>query len=199
MRAWVMVCAVGVVLGLCAGAAAQQKPAVQEVEASDGVKGLKASFQVDQPRDVVFALLDDLEAFPKIFPNIKEIKVLKTEGESREVYFKVDAVLAEAEYVLRRSSRRGEAKDSITWELVSGDPKVVRGSWTLIDGPTPGTTKLLYQSYVDVAAAVPTSVVRDLALRQVEDMADRIRTHAAARALPRPLPRPGLPPGPPPP
>jgi hypothetical protein len=52
---------------------------------------------------------------------------------------------------------------------------------------------------VDVAAAVPTSVVRDLALRQVEDMADRIRTHAAARALPRPLPRPGLPPGPPPP
>lgn len=170
------------VLGTASVAQAQRKPAIQEVEASDGVKGLKASFQVDQPRDVVFALLDDLDAFPRIFPNVMQVKVLKEDGPTREVYFKVDAVLSEAEYVLRRTSRRGEKRDSITWDLVRGDPTVVRGSWTLIDGDQPGTTKLLYQSFVDVAAVVPTSVVRDIAVGKVEDMADRIRTHARERA-----------------
>jgi ribosome-associated toxin RatA of RatAB toxin-antitoxin module len=182
MKKWWIGLGALLALGVASPAVAQRKPAIQEVEASDGVKGLKASFQVDQPRDVVFALLDDLDAFPRIFPNVVQVKVLKQEGDTREVYFKVDAVLSEAEYVLRRSSRRGPKRDSITWDLVRGDPTVVRGSWTLIDGDKPGTTKLLYQSYVDVAAVVPTSMVRDIAIGKVEDMADRIREHARARA-----------------
>jgi hypothetical protein len=169
-------------------ALAQQKPIIQEVEDAQGVKGLKAAFTVEQPRDVVFGLLNDLDAFPKLFPNILELKVVARDGDSADIYYKVDAVLDEAEYTLRRTVKRGPKADRIAWDLLSGDPLVVRGSWTITDGDAPGTTKLLYQSYVDVAAYVPTSMVRDTAIGKVEEMVQRIRTFSAQRATAKPAP-----------
>ncbi len=184
MRLWIGLVGVAVALGVIA--AAPQVARADEVvvkEAEDkGVKGLRASFTVEQERAVVFAVLNDLDAFLKLFPEIKSFKVVREEGESRDIHFKVDAVLAEAEYTLRRTTRRGAQVDAISWNRLSGDANVIRGAWILTDGPRPGTTKVDYQSYVDVSAVVPTALVRDVAMDKVQQMVKRLRDACDARA-----------------
>lgn len=155
-------------------------PTIEEAE-DRGVKGLRATFTVDHPRNEVFALLNDLDQFTRIFPNVKSLKVLKTHGNTQDVLYKVDAVLSEAEYTLRRTHQEGEKADVITWNRLSGSAKIIRGSWTLYDLPRQ-RTKVVYQSYVDVSAVIPTSVVRDIAIGKTEEMIERIRKACDERA-----------------
>ncbi|MBH25044.1 MAG: hypothetical protein CMH57_11420 [Myxococcales bacterium] len=155
---------------------------IEELEDPDGVKGLRATFVVEQPRAVVFETINELNSFMKLFPNILAFKVLKTQGASRDVYFKIDAVIAEAEYVLRRIGKRGKHADTIVWDRLSGDAEVIRGAWILTDGAAPGTTKVIYQSFVDVAAVVPTGLIRSIAIGKVKEMVVRVRDGCDARA-----------------
>ena len=154
---------------------------IQEVE-DKGVKGLKASFVIEQPRAVVFDTLNDLDGFKKLFPNVLEVKVVRTDGDTRDVFFKVDAVLSDAQYTLRRKASRGKVADTISWNRLSGDANVIRGSWILVDGKKPGTTKVTYRSFVDVSAFVPTGTVRDIAVGKVHEMVDRVRAACKVRA-----------------
>lgn len=157
---------------------------IKEVE-DNGVKGLKASFVVEQPRDVVFETLNDLSGFKTLFPNVLEVKVVREKGATRDVYFKVDAVLSEAEYTLRRKAQRGKVAHTISWNRLSGDANVIRGSWILVDGKKEGTTKVTYRSFVDVSAFVPTGTVRDIAVGKVHEMVDRVRAACKKRAAPK--------------
>jgi len=161
----------------------------------DGVKGLVATFVVNQDRDVVFEVLNDIKGFKKVFPNILEVKLVRESESSRDVFFRVDAVLSEASYTLRRNHSRSKIVDIITWNRLSGDANVIRGSWTLSDGDKPGVTRVVYSSYVDVSALVPTSTVRSIAMGKVEEMVVRIRKacdeRAAAAPSPAPAPAPG--------
>ena len=154
---------------------------VKEIE-DRGVKGLEATFVVPHQRAVVFATLNDLDSFQKLFPNILEIKVVRTEGNTRDVYFRVDAVLSEAEYTLRRAASPGKLADTISWRRLSGDANIIRGSWILVDGAAEGTTKVTYRSFVDVSAVVPTAMVRDVAIGKVHEMVDRVRAASAQAA-----------------
>lgn len=168
-------------LGFSDSAYAQGGVQIDEVE-SDGVKGLKATFQVNQPREVVFSMLNDLEQFMKIFPNVLAFKVLSRKGNSLDVHYRIDAVLAEAEYTLRRKFLRKGGYDLISWNRLSGDANVIKGSWLLTDGKQSGTTNVVYQSYVDVSAVVPTSTVRSIAIGKVEDMVVRVRKACDVKA-----------------
>lgn len=164
-----------------AAAAAAGGVTIKEIE-DNGVQGLKASFVVDEPRDVVFETLNDLAGFKTLFPNVLEVKVVRTDGDTRDVYFKVDAVLSEAEYTLRRTAARGKVAHTISWNRLSGDANIIRGSWILVDGKKPGTTRVTYRSFVDVSAFVPTGTVRDIAVGKVHEMVDRVRAACRARA-----------------
>ncbi len=169
---------------------AQGPAAIQEDE-SQGVKGLIATFTVNQPRDVVFSVLNDLSRFKQIFPNVLEVKVVRDGETSRDVFFRVDAVISEGSYTLRRNISQSKTADIISWNRLSGDANVIRGSWTLTDGPKEGTTHLTYRSYVDVGALIPTSTVRSLAISKVEEMVVRVRKacdERAAEAKPAPTP-----------
>ena len=154
---------------------------IKELE-QDGVKGLSATFEIAQPRDVVFKTIDHLPSFTKLFPNILAYKVLKTKGNTRDVYFRVDAVLAEAEYTLRRKSVPGQHVDTITWNRISGDANVIRGAWVLSKGKKTGTTQVVYKSFVDVAMLIPTATVRSMAIGKVHDMVRRVRDASAENA-----------------
>ncbi|MEO1270835.1 MAG: SRPBCC family protein [Myxococcota bacterium] len=158
---------------------------IDEIEDHTGVKGLRATFIVEHPRAVVFETINDLNSFMKLFPNIMEFKILNTDGAARDVYFKVDAVLSEAEYVLRREGKRGKHADTIVWDRLSGDARVIRGAWIMTHGPRPNTTKVVYQSYVDVAMVIPTALIRSIAIGKVKEMVVRVREGCDAQASKR--------------
>lgn len=170
-------------LPLAAAAPAHAQPPVKITEdESQGVKGLIATFTVDQPRDVVFDVLNDLSRFKQIFPNVLEVKVVREDERSRDVFFRVDAVISEASYTLRRTANRSDTADILSWNRLSGDANVIRGSWTLTDGKKEGTTLLTYRSYVDAGAFIPTSTVRSIAISKVEEMVGRVTKACDARA-----------------
>ena len=167
-------------LSFCVEAAASD--VVIKEDESQGVNGLIATFTIAESRDIVFETLNDIKGFKKIFPNVLEVKVVSEKEGSRDVFFRVDAVLSEASYTLRRVHKTGKIAHIISWNRLSGDANVIRGSWTLTDGAKEGTTKVVYRSYVDVSAIVPTSTVRSIAMGKVEEMVVRVRQACKERA-----------------
>jgi len=89
-------------------------------------------------------------------------------------------VLKEVRYTLRRTLDRSSR--SITWREIGGDLRRVRGSWRVESGPEPGQSRVTYAAFVDVGRFVPTALVRDLAMRKVSEMAERIRRVATELA-----------------
>lgn len=180
---------------------ANKPPAKEEVtsdakrEGIGGIRGAKATFLVAADRDVVLETLWDVEAFPEIFPDIDEMKILKKEDDRVDVHFEVDAVVTNAEYNLRRRLNRKSGE--IRWqEFGEGDVKHIRGSWTVKKGPRPGYALVIYSSYVDVGRFVPDGPVRALAIRKIDEMAERVRGAVGKRVAkakaktkpPRPTP-----------
>ena len=162
-------------------------PVVEEVRSTvaaqgvDGVLGVRSTFVVKASVERALELLWDIDAFPRIFPDIKRMRVLRRTANTMDVEFVVDAVLTEARYVLRR--RRDPSARKIAWhELPGGDLLIARGAWTATPAGPPGLTRLRYESYVDVARFVPMAVVRQVALGKLEALTDRVRRALAAGA-----------------
>lgn len=165
-------------------------PAVTPLQAPDGVKGLRAVFDVRGDPDVVLETLWDVRRFRTIFPDIKALEVLapsmkELEGAARiDVRFFVDAVFKDVSYTLRRTVDR--SKRTVTWEAIAGDLKVARGSWSVaalaVDpaAPTAPRSRVIYTSFVDVGYFVPTGVIRDVAMGKVSEMAGRVRAACAS-------------------
>lgn len=174
---------------------AQASDVVIVEDESDGVKGLIATFEVRQPREIVFETLNDVAGFKRLFPNVLDVKVVRESEGSKDVFFRVDAVLSEASYTLRRTWKQGKSVDVIRWNRLSGDANVIKGSWQLSDTDKEGVTRVVYRSYVDVSALVPTSTVRSIAMGKIEDMVVRVRKACDERAAKTPA-KPALAPTP---
>jgi ribosome-associated toxin RatA of RatAB toxin-antitoxin module len=147
---------------------------VEELEV-DGVKGLRARFRVKAPADVVLQTLWDVHRFREIFPDIHALDVLAEKEGEIDARFTVDAVLATVHYTLRRNLDR--VARTVKWKNIDGDLKYVRGSWTVspVDGDA-AQSDVIYTSFVDVGAFVPTSMVRGIAMSKLEQMATRVRS-----------------------
>ncbi len=164
-------------VAVIAAAPAVGPPVVKELVEHD-VKGLSAVFVVDAPPERILAMLWDVGAFPKIFPDIKKMDVLAKAPTQIDVKFTVDATLAEPTYTLRRTL--DAAGGRITWVSIAGDVRHIHGSWSVrpLDGGA--RSEVTYTSFVDVGRIVPTALVRDLAIGKVEAMAKRVRAACAA-------------------
>lgn len=168
-------------------AASRAAPSKEEVTSTvkdhgiEGIRGAKAVFIVEGDRDAVLATLWDVEAFPDIFPDIKAMKVLQKEPARVDVHFAVDAVVTDAEYTLRRHLQQDSGV--IRWrEVGEGDVKHIRGSWTVEPTSDPRYSRVIYASYVDVGYFVPTGAVRDVAIRKIDELAERVRGAVKKRA-----------------
>lgn len=157
----------------------RQPPTKEEVTSTvaehglEGIRGAKATFVVKGDRDAVLATLWDVEAFPEIFPDIDSMKVLHKAKHRIDVRFEVDAVVTKAAYTLRR--QLDEEKGVIRWrEVGEGDVKHIRGSWS-VEPLGEGYSRVVYASYVDVGYFVPTSAVRDVAIKKIDELAERVR------------------------
>ena len=143
---------------------------VREVVDEVGTKGLEATFEVDVPAEVLLDALWDVTQFPRLFPDVKHTRVLRRAEDELDVEHEIDAVLRRVRYVLRRT--RDRARGRISWMELSGDLRRVRGGWQVT--PTEKGCHVVYTAFVDVGRFVPTSVVRDLAMRKIDEMIARV-------------------------
>ena len=149
-----------------------------DIDGERGVKGLRATFRVAAPPDVVLSTLWDVHRFRSIFPDIKSLDVVGERTDEVDAKFTVDAVLSTVTYILRRDVDR-QAR-VVAWKNIGGDLKLVRGAWSV--SPVAGddaVSEVVYTSFVDVGTFVPTGMVRDIAMSKVEQMAMRVRTACA--------------------
>lgn len=153
---------------------------VREVVDEVGTKGLEAAFEVEVAPDTLVATLWSVAHFPRLFPDVKESKVIRDAGDELDVAYRIDAVLKEVRYVLRRALDR--ATRTISWREIGGDLRRVRGSWRIEETGDAGRSRVIYSAFVDPGRFVPTRLVRDLAMRRVDEMAERVRRVAAELA-----------------
>jgi hypothetical protein len=149
----------------------------RDVTDEAGTKGLEAVFDVDVPPDALLEVLWSPASFARLFPDVKEVRVVAGEGDALDLDYRVDAVVREVRYVLRRTIDR--AARTIAWREIGGDLKRVRGGWRIEAGTREGTSRATYRAFVDVGWFVPQGLVRDGAKRKLDEMVARVRRVAA--------------------
>ena len=161
----------------------QAPPTVSEVKDETGTRGIEVVFAVDAPPDALLGLLWDVGNFPRLFPDIKAYAVVgQAEGDpprSLDISYRIDAVVKELHYVLRRVL--DPAARSITWTELSGDLRRVRGGWWVDATDRPDVSMATYRAFVDVGRFVPTALVAKAAKKKAAEMVTRIRAFASER------------------
>lgn len=148
-----------------------------------GTRGIEVVFAVAAPPDVLLALLWDVANFPRLFPDIQEVAVVgRGEGDpprSLDLSYRIDAVVKELRYVLRRVL--DPVARSITWTELSGDLRRVRGGWWIAATDRPEVSMVTYRAFVDVGRFVPTALIAKAARKKAAEMVARVRAVAAER------------------
>jgi ribosome-associated toxin RatA of RatAB toxin-antitoxin module len=107
------------------------------------------------PREV-YDVVVDFPAYPRLFPEIKEARVLRTEGEVARVEFRAQIVIP-IRYVLDLTCRPDAP--AVDWQFVEGEIVTgSTGSWRF--DPERDGTAVDYRVSLDVRAPLPGFVLR---------------------------------------
>jgi carbon monoxide dehydrogenase subunit G len=144
-----------------------------DITDDEGTKGLETVFEVDVLPDVLLEVLWAPANFGRLFPDVTEVRVIADQGAILDVAYRVNAMIREVSYVLRRTLDR-ETR-TITWREIGGDLRRVRGGWRVEPAERPGASRVTYRAFIDVGRFVPTALVRDGAKRKLGEMVARVR------------------------
>lgn len=134
------------------------------------------TISIDADAETVFGVITDLEAYPEWAEGMLEAEVLSRDDQGRpaKARFKIDARVAEIEYVL---GYRYDGHD-VSWSLVEGETvSQLDGSYELEERD--GTTSVRYTLEADVDMPVPgflkkraTRTILDQGLRGLKQRAE---------------------------
>lgn len=133
------------------------------------LREFRAIGRIDAPPSVVFAVLDDSEAYPSFMPYTSECRVLKREKDSVLVYQRLDLpLMSSRDYTLRSQYTKTASPNGDTYRihwLPANDqgpavkPGVVRvnvcdGGW-LLEPDGANATHATYSIFTDSGGALP--------------------------------------------
>ncbi len=107
----------------------------------------------------VFRILTDYQNASRVFPQLKQCKVLEDHGASKVVYHEVapSGVPGTYEYNLEIKE---VAPKSLEWHRISGDFKAVDGFWKLEPLEGGSFTLVTYSSYVNGGMFIPQILIK---------------------------------------
>lgn len=177
-----------VLVSMGVAAAVPPSPFDVAVDARDGLYHVSATFSVQQPASVAFAVLTDYEQIPRFMPDVHKSQVLaRREGGtvveqeavahvmmfSKRVHLVLE--IEEAPHLIRFHDRCGQSFERYegTWTISERDAQVQIG-YALTAKPT---------------FDVPEFLLKRLLKRDAQTMIERLRGEIARRAaLPRDVP-----------
>lgn len=154
--------------------AAAEKPInIEDVTNEQGVKGLRATYQLAAPREAIWDLLTDYNRFRETFQRIHSLEVINEDDQGAEVRFEIKVLFLSFDYTLQRDYVR--PYELLTWHRTGGDFQQISGSWRILPGPGEGIHVIVFESFVDVGYLIPTEMVRNHAAQELETTVARIR------------------------
>lgn len=119
---------------------------------------VKDSIDVSASADEIFAVATDFASYPEWNPNIKNVEIKETDEEGRpaRVWFEVDAKIKVVSYTLDYDY--AYAPESFSWDLVDGDVKKLRGSYSFDEFDD--ATEVTYELELDPGFPVPRFLKR---------------------------------------
>jgi ribosome-associated toxin RatA of RatAB toxin-antitoxin module len=164
---------IGMALVAGSGVTAEETLNIEDVTNDRGVKGLRATFQLNASREAIWDLLTDYDRFTETFTGIRSLEVISEDDQGARVRFWIKVAFLSFDYTLQRDYVR--PYELITWRRTDGDFRHLSGSWGIIPGPVEGVQEIIYESFVDVGFIIPTALVRDGAARELEKTVTRMR------------------------
>lgn len=119
--------------------------------------GAQATEVFNCSKEEFYKIIVDYEKYPEFLSEVKDCKVLETEGGRKKVEYTVN-VIKNFKYSLWMSEKDGE---SVEWDFAGGDLfKASTGSWHLEDQA--GKTKATYEVDAEFKMFVPGPVAKTL-------------------------------------
>jgi ribosome-associated toxin RatA of RatAB toxin-antitoxin module len=154
---------------------------IQMIQDEEGTHGVEAHFSVAMPPDSLLAVLWDVSLFGRLYPEIKEYKVLSRTDTTIDLAYRVDAVIKEVRYTLRRELDR--SRRTISWKELGGDLKRVRGLWLVEPGQGDGSSQVTYRTFVALGKMIPTRMLAMGAKKKAGEMVERVQQVAPSLAV----------------
>ena len=108
-------------------------------------------------QDEFFKIVSDYESYSKFLPEVKAIKILKTNGNTKEMEYQV-SVMKTFKYILKVIEVPNEKVD---FTFISGDVfKTMKGSWKLSEKN--GKCQVEYNVEASFGMLVPSAVAKTL-------------------------------------
>lgn len=141
---------------------------------------VKDSIDIDASAHQIFDVATDFESYPDWNPEVKQVRVEERddEGNPTKVYFEVDARIRTVRYTLGYDY--SSAPESHSWELIDGDVKELRGSYSFDEFDD--TTEVIYEIELDPGFPVP-GLLRRQGERQLKQAAlDKLKQRVESTA-----------------
>ncbi|MFN2587959.1 MAG: SRPBCC family protein [Actinomycetota bacterium] len=141
-------------------------------------ESVKDSIDVKARAEDVFGVATDFEAYPEWNANIKQVEVKETDSEGRgtRVWYEIDAKVKVVSYTLGYDY--SDAPRSFSWDLVDGDVKELRGSYTFDEFDD--VTEVVYETAVDPGFPIPKLLKRQaqraIVRGALEDLKKRVES-----------------------
>ncbi|HEV2756677.1 MAG TPA: SRPBCC family protein [Actinomycetota bacterium] len=139
---------------------------------------VKDSIDVKAPAPEIFEVATDFAAYPEWNANIKKVEVKETDSEGRgtKVWYQIDAKVKVVSYTLGYDY--SEAPRSFSWDLLDGDVKELRGSYTFDEFDD--VTEVVYETAVDPGFPIPKLLKRQaqraIVRGALEDLKKRVES-----------------------
>lgn len=163
----------GAALSPASAVAVEESLSIEDVTNDQGVKGLRATFQLEASREAIWDLLTDYDRFLETFTRISSLEVINEDDQGALVRFKVKVVFLSFDYTLQRDYVR--PYELLTWHRTGGDFRQISGSWRVLPGPGEGVHVVVFESFVDVGYLIPTALVRQRAAEEIVETVTQMR------------------------
>jgi carbon monoxide dehydrogenase subunit G len=163
----------GAALSPASAMAVEESLSIEDVTNDQGVKGLRATFQLEASREAIWDLLTDYDRFLETFTRISSLEVINEDDQGALVRFKVKVVFLSFDYTMQRDYVR--PYELLTWHRTGGDFRQISGSWRVLPGPGEGVHVVVFESFVDVGYLIPTALVRQRAAEEIVETVTQMR------------------------
>jgi len=154
------------------------------------LKEFKAIGPIDAPTQLVSAVIDDFQNYPKFMPSVAECQLIKRDGDSIVGYQRLSPkVSADRDYTLRVWKQSWRAPNGMVfmsrWSPANelGPPetkavvrvKVCEGKW-LFEPEGLTKTRATYHIYTDTGGAIPSFLANRVSLTGIRRLYAAVRT-----------------------
>lgn len=141
---------------------------VAKIRDDQGIPGIQARFTISGTREELWGMLTDYVNFSQIYCGIDSVLLINENEYGARVRIYQDVKIRKLQFVLHRIYENPGYR--LSWERVSGDLKMVKGSWDILDTPEDDKKLVVYTSYFKYGGMVPARLSRNWAMKEVQIM-----------------------------